>query len=281
MKIPATRKIRYLTLLLIGLFLVTFFLQPVEARLAVAPLTLKLDIPPGKVSSKDLTIHNTGQDPVSVGIRLVDWWRTPEGNLQLMAPGTRERSCAEWTLYSTEELTLGAGERRNLSVQIEVPNDVTGDHWAMLLVTEKPKPVEGEEQVTTRVTVNYAVKILQQDPYTDQRDGKITNIKLTGKNPLSLAVTYKNTGPTHLQSTGTVDIRNIEGETVREFEINEFPTLPGEERIVEVSGPDDSEALTPGTYYAIVVMDFGGDRLIQGGLPFEIKEEGERSGSSS
>ena len=269
--------------LLMGLaaIVVLFSSQPVQARLSVNPLTIELEAGAGNTATGNFNLENTGQEPIETNIQLVDWRRTPEGGLQFLPPGANDRSCADWLVYSPTSLTLEPGEKSQVSVEVDVPDEAEGDHWAMLLVTEKRRETEDEEPVSARFTVNYAIKILQRDPYTDQKDAKITNIKLTEKNPLGLAVTYKNTGPTHLQTTGTVDIRNIEGETVREFEISEFPTLPGEERIVKVSSPEESEPLTPGTYYAIVVMDFGGDRLIQGGLPLEIEEDGESSASGS
>jgi len=246
--------------------------QLVSARLAVSPLTLKMEIPPGELSSANLSIHNTGQEEVSVNIQLVDWWRTPQGNLQLLAPGTRDRSCADWTLYSTEGLTMAPGEKKQVSVEIDVPEGEAGDHWAILLVTEQPKETDEDQPVTTRITVNYAIKVLQQDPKAEGGEAKITGIELTEKDPLEFTVDYKNTGITHLQTTGRLEIRNLQGETIREYEIAKFPTLPGEEHVISVTNPENNDPLEPGSYYAIVVMDFGGDHLIQGGMPIEISE---------
>ena len=268
---------------LISTFLLMLTVSPlIQARLAVAPLSLKLDVKPGETATADLTVHNTGQSQVEVNVRLVDWWRTPGGNLQLLAPGTRDRSCAEWLLYSPNTLTMKPGERKRLTVEVEVPEEAEGDHWAMLLVTERPKAVEEEQPVTTRITVNYAVTVLQRDPTAGGGQGKITNIELTGgaedpSEPLSLSVRFKNTGPVHLQTTGRVEIRNLQGETVRSIDINKFPTLPGEEHVLSVETPEETSPLETGTYYAIVVMDFGGDHLVQGGLPLEIGGTGPRS----
>ncbi len=274
------KSIRYSVFAIAAVLLIVGMLPKIgTSRLAVSPLTLKMEIPPGEISSKNLTIRNTGQDPVSVNIQLVDWWRTPEGNLQLLAPGARDRSCVDWMLYSTEALTMEPGEKRQVTIEVDVPEDERGDHWAMLLITEQPEEANEDQPVTTRVTVNYAVKILQQDPTTNEKEAKVTGLKLVNKAPLELAIDFKNDGPTHLQTTGRAEIRNLQGETIREYEISKFPTLPGEERIIEVGNTDKyDEPLEPGTYYAIVVMDFGGDNLVQGGLPVEIPEGEEETG---
>ena len=252
--------------------------QPARSSMSVGPLTVKLQATSGETASSTLNVTNTGEEEIEVDIRLVDWMRTPEGNLQFLAPGSTERSCANWLTYSPTGLTLNPGEKTQVSVNIDVPNEAKGDHWAMLLVTEKPKAVDDEEQeVSTRVTVNYAVKIVQKDPQNNKKNAKITNIKVTKKSPISLSIIYENSGPTHLQSSGTVEIRNIRGETIKEYEIEEFPTLPGEEHKIEVTDNKNPDPLEPGTYYAVVVMDYGGDQLIQGGLPIEIPKNTEES----
>lgn len=271
------KKYKFYLVLVISLVLLGATVNFVYARLAVSPLTLKMEIPPGESSSANLSIHNTGQEEVSVNIQLVDWWRTRQGNLQLLAPGTRERSCTDWTLYSTEGLTMAPGEKKQVSVEVEVPEGEAGDHWAMLLVTEQPKETDEDQPVTTRITVNYAIKILQQDPTAKEKGAKITGIKVTQKDPLRFEVEYKNTGITHLQTTGRLEIRNLQGETIREYEISKFPTLPGEEHVFTVTNSEVNDQLNPGSYYAIVVMDFGGDHLIQGGMPIEISD---RNGGS-
>lgn len=248
-------------------FLVTLLVLPAEARLAVAPLTIELEASSGETATGNLNLENTGEGVIKVNIQLVDWYRTPKGGLQFLPPGAVERSCADWLLYSPTSVTLKPGESRQVSVEIEVPQDASGDHWAMLLVTEVAEKIEDEETVSTRITVNYAIKILQRDPEGGQKDAKITGIEMADTHPLKLTVSYSNTGSSHLMTTGTVDIRDLQGETVREYEIDEFPALPGEESEITV---ESFEPLEPGQYYAVVIMDFGGDHLIQGGRPIEI-----------
>ena len=264
-------KKRYIILLILAIISGLFYAQTAQARLSVAPLSMKLDASSGENASANITVSNTGEEQIDVNIQIVDWWRTPEGNLQFMMPGARDRSCANWLIYSPSSLSIGPGERESVSIELEVPPEVSGDHWAMLLVTEKPKPVDEDgESVSTRVTVNYAIKILQKDPNNNWKNASITNIELIDVNPVKLAVNYKNTGPAHLRSSGRIEIRDLQGETIWKHEIDQFPTLPGEERLINIESPEDGESLKPGTYYAIILMDFGGDHLIQGGLPIEV-----------
>jgi len=259
--------------LVVGLF-VFISLTPVFGSMSVAPLSLRLDILPGEDGAGVFLVRNTGSDPIIVNLSLHDWWRTPEGDFQILAAETLDRSCAPWMVYSATTVNLAPGEETQISVQLSVPEDVSGDHWALLLVEEQPQPVEEEQAEegltnTTRVVVTYAVKILQTDPVNDIPDAEIQGIELVQHDPFELLIHFANTGNAHITTKGTIEIRDIFGETVRTFTVDPFPTLPGEERPLRIED-SSGEPLPAGTYYAIALLDFGGDYLIQGGLPFEV-----------
>ena len=139
---------------------------------------------------------------------------------------------------------------------------------------------QAEEGLTniTRVVVVYAVKVLQQDSLNAAPDVAIRGIELVQLNPFEMVVQFANTGNAHITTKGTIEVRDVFGETVRSFAVDPFPTLPGEERSLLVQDPSD-EPLPEGVYYAIALFDFGGDYLIQGGLPFEVKPAEQTEGS--
>ncbi|MGC9530230.1 MAG: hypothetical protein ACP5G2_06480 [Candidatus Bipolaricaulaceae bacterium] len=245
--------------------------------MAVAPLSLRIPTVPGERGSATFTVRNTGAKAIQVNIFLHDWWRTPEGKFQILPAGTLDRSCAPWVVYSATNLQLAAGDQAQVTVQVTVPEEAEGDHWALLLVQEQPQPAEeraAEEGLTstTRVVVTYAVKILQEDPVNESPDAAIQGIAMAGTDPLELHVEFANTGNAHLTAQGTVEIRDIFGDTVKSFTVDPFPVLPGEERTLVVQDTS-GRPLEPGLYYAIALFDFGGDYLIQGGAPIEIAPE--------
>jgi P pilus assembly chaperone PapD len=268
--------------LVVGLF-VFISLAPVFGSMSVAPLSLRLDILPGEDGAGAFLVRNTGPDPIVVNISLHDWWRTPEGNFQILLAETLDRSCAPWMVYSATTLNLAPGEETQISVQLSVPEETTGDHWALLLIEEQPQPVEEEQAEegltnTTRIVITYAVKILQKDSLNATPDAAIQGIELAQLNPFEMIIYFANTGNAHITTEGTVEIRDIFGETVRSFVVDPFPTLPGEERPLRIQD-SSTEPLSAGTYYAIALLDFGGEYLIQGGLPFEVEAADETEGS--
>lgn len=264
-------------------FLLFLVVLAAWGSMSVAPLSLQLGVAPGEDGAGAFLVRNTGPDPIVVNISLHDWWRTPEGNFQILPAETLDRSCAPWMVYSSTTVNLAPGEETQISVQLSVPEEVTGDHWALFLVEEQPQPVEeeqAEEGLTnaSRIVVTYAVKILQQDLLNAAPDASIQGIELIQLNPFELLIHFANTGNAHITTEGTIEIRDIFGETMRSFTVDPFPTLPGEERSFLIHDPSN-EPLPEGVYYAIVLFDFGGEYLIQGGLPFEVEAADETEGS--
>lgn len=263
-----------LSFVLVGSVLL-FATVPGYADITVKPMNVYFEPSPGETATRTITVENGRSDPTEVTVRLIDWFRTPDGGLQFFPPGNRERSCADWIVYSPNTLKVPPGESRRIIVEMSVPEDVKGDYWATFLVQESSEG-GGEEQVATRISVNYVAKIFYKNPITSEKTAKISNIKVVEKDPLSFEVKLKNTSPSYLRVSGDLEVRDLEGETVRSIEIEEFGLLPEGERILSLSSSTNSP-LDAGTYYAIVVMDFGAEHLIQGGLPIEISQTGEGS----
>ena len=262
--------------LLVGILL--SLVLTVWGSMSVAPLSLQLDVNPGETEPSSFLVRNTGTETIEIGITLHDWWRTETGTLQILPAGQLERSCAEWLVYSETSVLLEPGEERAIELQLSVPEDTTGDHWAMFLVEERPQPDEQEAadeglEDTTRVVVAYAVKVLHRDPANRQTEALITGVDVSQTDPLQVAVTFENTGTAHMTTVGTVEIRDVTGEAVVSFPVDPFPTLPSEIRTVIVDAPVDHVPLGPGLYYAVVELDFGGEYLIQGGQVFNVGAE--------
>lgn len=257
---------------LAGIVLLSFSIV-CTARLAVGPLSLILDIPAEDRGGGSISIVNTGDDPIELKVSLHDWWRGPDGALQILPPGTVERSCSAWVRFAPSSLVMSPGEKTDLSVEIAVPADVEGDHWSLLLVEEVPPPQEREKAEglasTTRVIVSYAIKILQKDSTTENQSLEIRGVELVEQDPLTFGVHIANTGNAHLTATGALTVQDTFGETVREFDIKAVPALPGEERTLVVTD-ETGFTLEPGQYFVIAIVDFGGEYLVQGGLPFAI-----------
>ena len=250
---------------------------PVLGSISVAPLSLVFNASPGETGSGGFVIRNTGNETAEITVTLHDWWRTAEGGFLIYEAESLERSCAGWAICSAAAITLEPGQEELVSVELLIPETIQGDHWAVFLVEEQPTPVE-EDQAdegltnTTRVSVTYAVKVLYVDPIHRDLNAEIREVELLGDDPLQFRIAFANTGTSHVTTEGTVEVRDIFGETVRSFTVDPFPSLPGEEKHLLIT--DSSEdALPEDLYCVIAVFDFGGEHLIQGGLQLDLSAE--------
>ncbi len=243
----------------------------VWAEITVYPLSLKLPVLTGGEATTGFWVENVGEGPARVRITLHDWWRNREGKLQVFPPGSLSGSCAPWVLFSHPSLLLAPEEKVWVSVKVSIPEEERGDRWAMFLVAEYPPEEEGGGEAfgRTRVVVAYAVKLLRQDPWDASPAGEIRSVEVLGVNPLQLYVLYANTGNAHTVNRGTVEVRDIFGDTVLSFPIEDFPTLPGEERALILEDPTGG-VLAEGVYYVFTTIDFGGEYLVQGGITFQV-----------
>ncbi len=255
---------------IVALFLIISIRLVAWTEITVYPLSIKVPLAAGEKTTFGFWIENVGNGVADVRITLHDWWRTPEGKLKILPPGTLEGSCAPWITYAPSSVLVPPGEKAQVAVRIEVPEDAVGDRWALFLVAEYPSETENAgEGMGTRVVVAYAVKILRQDPVNAEPAGEIRSVEVARLEPLELRILYVNTGNAHTVNTGTVIIKDIFGETVGEYLIEEFPALPGEERVIVFRTPPE-EQLPEGIYYALVTIDFGGEYMVQGGVMFQI-----------
>ncbi len=261
-------KIRRLYLLLhlrlvglLGLLLLTAVAG--LADLAVGPLSLRLEVPAGGSGIGSFRVHNTGEEPIRVLISLWDWWRELDGKMVVLPPGTLERSLVPWIEFlSPTDFSLEPSAAQEVNFSVTVPEEADGDHWALIIVDQVIPEPQGFQ-----VVVGYAIKVLQTDPTTARKEARITGLEVTSLDPLRIMITFANTGNAHLRTKGYLEVRDERGETVRQVEVEEFPTLPGEVRELVV----EMEKLPPGRYLALVVLDFGGDYLIAKQRSFEVE----------
>lgn len=277
MKYLTKRKRAFSLSVVFAVLLLFVFSVSLQGAINVDPMNMRFEAEAGKTVTKTISITNKGSKSTEVNLTLLDWWRDSQGSLQIFQAGSRERSCAEWLLYSPSSLTIPPNETRDVTVEIEVPEEKesAGTHWAMLIVQERGE-VSEEEQVSTRITVNYIVKIFYDDPSYTKKAAKITKIEMEEKRPLKLTVVLENSSKSYLRAEGSVSIRNLQGETEKEIKVESVGLLPGGKREISVTTGEEP-VLDPGEYYAIAIMDYGGDHLIQGGLPLEIPEKAKES----
>ncbi|HHR86352.1 MAG TPA: hypothetical protein ENL23_08420 [Candidatus Acetothermia bacterium] len=183
---------------------------------------------------------------------------------------TVARSCGDWITASPQTFTVAPGGTQPVSFRVVVPNsDVSGMYWAMIFVQGSPRPQQ-RQGATVLAIERFGVKVYETIPGSEELSGEVKSVRKVESDPLTFKVTFANTGNVQLRPTGTINVINQHGDAVRTLAIDEFPLLPGKERVLSVA--DDSESPLPaGIYRALVTIDYGGDNLAGGTRDFRLR----------
>jgi hypothetical protein len=183
---------------------------------------------------------------------------------------TINRSNASWISLSHDRLVLQADESRDVTLTVDMPEDVSGTYWSTVFVVSQP---QASDQGGMRVLSIYrtAIKIYVTAFGSDDLEGQVVDVQVGETDPLILYALFENTGNVELVVTGDVQIIDRTGEVVRDLVIDEFKVLPGSKRIVTILDALDSNPLPAEIYQAVVVFDYGGDNPVVGVRGFRVR----------
>lgn len=179
---------------------------------------------------------------------------------------TVNRSCIDWINLSQDRLTLDPGKSQGIQVKITTPPHFSGTYWATIFVETRPQ-ITIKEGTQIANIYRTAVKVYVTAPGTQRLTGEVTKVAVINNDKLKIQFSFVNTGNVQLASTGTVEIIDRTGQTVRSLPIETFYVLPGSYAIETV----DAAPLPPGIYQARVTIDYGGENLAGGVRAFRVK----------
>lgn len=184
---------------------------------------------------------------------------------------TVNHSSAEWVTLSFPQVTLQPGETRELLVRVDVPPDAVGTSWNAVFVAAEPKPQPGPGGTQVINIYRIAVQMYVTAAGTQQISGQLIGVDVLETDPLTVAVDFENTGNALAIVSGSVNIVDQSGTTVRTLAVPERYVLPGDHRIITVVDEESTEPLSPGIYQAVALIDYGPDTLTGGVRGFRVK----------
>ncbi len=246
---------------------------------SLAPMRLEFGAKADAGETRTLTVNNDSDQAVSVTLSVKDFVRLPDGQERELEPGTAPRGCSTWLTVSPRVINLAPREKGQVRVSILVPASAEGTYWAFIFGEQSstlPERQAQRELFSLRVLVKprWCIRIHETVPGTLELAGRIDDMSLSPAaetSPLTVGVTFENTGNSLLRCEGRVEFRNEQGETVHTAPLDGnglFNVYPGDKRVVTATCPTK---LAPGTYLALAIVDYGGEELIAGELQFEEK----------
>ena len=110
------------TMIAAGLALATPVAGAQAFDVSLQPTTVEIPAEAGDRTRQAFTISNDNdEDSVGVTIGLADWTLSRGGDLDLLPPGSDQRSAATWISFSPVFVDLAPGESRRILVDIAVP----------------------------------------------------------------------------------------------------------------------------------------------------------------
>jgi len=238
-----------------------------RAQLLVDPLELTINPTGSNPVSSGISLANKSDKPVQATISRSDWDRTEDGVNRFFPPGSTAKSCGAALRVSPASVRLEPHSSRIVRLTVQADTIPSRECWDIVFIEEVPQRsqlVKGnslEYIFRTGVKVYVAPAGLPTDAAVEQMAAVETPTR-------QIAIRFHNTGATHLVTRGRLEFRRADNTVAKEISIADFPTLPGAVRRVLVDVPSD---LTPGTYIALVLLDYGGTELLAGQIDYKAK----------
>jgi hypothetical protein len=261
------------------LFVVLILWAPLAlASFVVSPLHLDFETRPGEAVTHYLTVTNTGADQITVNAYLKDFKIEPDGKDSELQPGTVNRSCSKW-ISVRQIFKLDPKDKKKIPIAMSVPPDASGSYWCDVFVAQisDPKPrklKKGEVHMVISVLRRWKIRIYATALGNEIKSGRITDMQIvpaSEEKPPSLSVEFENMGNIILKCNWRVEIRDEDGQMIREALLNEKGVFTGYPHGKRVLKAEISKKLPPGNYIALAIIDYGGEELVAGELELEVK----------
>lgn len=237
-------------------------------------LTHQFDIIPGEIYRGAIEIQNTGDTEQPVKLYLRDYFFNKEGESFYDAPGSQERSNANWIDVSPSYLVLQPREKTMVTYEIRVPQEIelTGTYWSVIMVEEE-SPVSansGAKGLTIQTQLRYAVQVATTAGNTGKRNLTFFGIKPVKEDGMQLlAVEIENKGELLFKPVVSVELFDEQGNSVGIFYSLRKKLYPNTSSRFLI----DLKGIAPGNYQSLVLADCGEEDVFGINVPLEINNE--------
>ena len=210
-----------------------------EVSFGVEPELIEMVAPPGSFRSRGLVVYNRGDRAIYVESYPRAMKYNPDGELVLLPSAKGSFSCGEWLNISSSSFKLPPGEKKRLSILVNVPQGEVGGHYANIVFDAV---LAGDNPDTTVRKTSSNVAFFLTIPGTLKQQAEIVKMKVLQQDDSGrrkFIVSFKNAGNIHLKPRGKILLKKIvKIETTGEIEYIGEPVYEELEEIAfnEVEG---------------------------------------------
>lgn len=236
----------------------------------VSPLTVELQMTPGRAYTGTIQIANTSEEPEHIHAYCQDWTLKPDGVVVFLPAGKLPGSASPWVQLVPTELDLEPGQTQQVRYTVRVPAEASGEARTAVIfeaeVMELSAP-EGPSRLVPRIgTIMY----VECGPKSPAR-ARALRLEIDRSGGV-LAI--ENLGASHLRFKGYLEVRDERGVLVRRHDLNPFVVLPAPfNRHNGRLGPEVLSGLVAGRYEITAILDHGGEALLGARVETEIGPE--------
>ncbi len=273
-KTSINRALRIIALIALGLVYVAVMASHTKAQgFSIAFQRPEYTVSPGSSFTGTIPVTNITEDQVSIRIYVGDWVRvlgqTSSYNWDEEG-GNEPRSFLDWMIFSPERMTLEPEETRDVTYEVNVPDDPTleGSYWAVIFIegipSEEPEitiPGEGEVAIGIKTIWRYVINVFATFEGTELREASFISMALEQKEGgFDAIAVFENRGNIYLRPEIWLEMTDIAGEVVYAQEHTGHMALPDSARdfVFELRNlPIES-----GEYMVMIYADYGTQTLI-------------------
>lgn len=238
-----------------------------QTGITVSPPRLYYEINANESRSELLTVTNVSADhALDLAISFGDWHYDKEGNNILLPADSLENSCAAWITVSQNNsyFSLKPGEKKEIEVTLSVPADLDNSipvHTGMIYVTQM-NPIDdiNSKGANIKLNIRSGVKVYFKPTNNINKIVEITNL-VYNKDNKTIDLTFVNSGNSWSDGIIYTSLLNTENGQKNEIDKIVFYSLPGDERNVRITLPEDIEIGKK--YVATILVDFGNESILE------------------
>jgi uncharacterized membrane protein len=209
-----------------------------STTLQVSPILVKYELEPGQTTNKTITTTNKGDSPVSITTDISDYSVNSDGVPKFVKPSRNPLSAGNWMHVDSRRFTLQPGESKDVELFIEVPKTATaGGHYGAVLFE-----LGGIDKKTGQIQVGVVGRMAALSLVTIAGDvnkkgslEKATIPFFSNAHPVPIELDYSNSGNVHLDTRGTLVVKNWFGSHVKDVLIPESYVMPGSRKTIKTA----------------------------------------------
>ncbi len=237
-----------------------------DVGMTVQPLVIEFKAMPGAESFANVTVNNSGSEPLRVTLQQIDWHTTADGSVKIESVGTEgAQSLDPYLRISAPGFELAPGETRQLTITARLPAGYpakSGSTWGGFFI-------RGSRADSPPGSFGPAATVLAYDTMgTPVRHMQLTALRATqiGPGTVRLFARLRNDGENFIRPSVRVMVERA-SRIVDDSTLVNSTVFPGDLRVLQ----HDLTGLAPGAYRLETTFDYGGDTLVEGTTDFTVK----------